>query len=244
MKMRNVEPRQIKGGYEVKIFGRVLCVLYGFFRKRRKICNLILCIVLKMEGGMLYSITLRRILARYHKVQIGLYTHGSCFEPGNFDKFTTVGRYCSIGANVKVFNRNHPMNFKSMHAFFFNPYLKSVKQDMIEYIPLNIGNDVWIGDGVKIMPRVTRIGDGVVVGAGSVLTKNLPPYAIAVGYPASIVRYRFPNEIIKKLFEEKWWEKDIEQIKPNIKEYQQPYEAFFHSEKAGFTGKNDKGDDS
>ena len=120
---------EFKGGREVKFIGSVLCALYGLFKRRRKICDFILWILLKIEGGVHYSATIRRILAQYHQVKIGMYTQGSCFVPGNFGRFTTVGRYCSIAANVYVFNRNHPMNFKSMHGFFFNPALKFVKQD-------------------------------------------------------------------------------------------------------------------
>ena len=114
------------------------------------------------------------------------------------------------------------------------------------YTPLVIGNDVWIGDSVKIMAQVTNIGDGAVIGAGSVITKNVPPYAVAVGYPARIVRYRFSEEVIEKLLEDKWWEKDIEQIKPNIKEYQQPYEKLhLEKKKTDSAGKNDgRSDDS
>jgi len=137
------------------------------------------------------------------------------------------------------------MSFKSTHGFFFNPVAGFTDEDLVEYTPLTIGNDVWIGDSVKIMPQVTNIGDGAVIGAGSVITKNIPPYAIAVGYPARIVRYRFTKEIIEKFLEEKWWEKDIDELKPTIKEYQQPYETLNHSRKADSAEKSDdKSDDS
>lgn len=205
--------------------GQILYTLYKFKRKNIRAC--ILWLVLKLEGGHFYSTTLRRIFKDYHDVEVGMYTHGSCFLPSNFDRYTTVGRYCSIAADVHVFNRDHPVAFKSTHAFFFNKALKYVPKELIDYRPLKIGNDVWIGHGVVILPAVTEIGDGAVVGAGSVVSKNIPPYAIAVGHPVRIVKYRFAPEIIAKLKEEKWWEKDIDQVKENFSEYTQPYEAYF-----------------
>jgi len=68
-----------------------------------------------------------------------------------------------------------------------------------------IGNDVWIGHGAFILPGI-HIGDGAVIAAMSVVTKNVPPYAVVAGSPAKVVRYRFPEEQIARLIESKWWE--------------------------------------
>jgi acetyltransferase-like isoleucine patch superfamily enzyme len=125
---------------------------------------------------------------------------------------------------VKVFSRNHPMNYKSMHGFFFNPNLKFCKVDRVKDTPTKIGNDVWIGNSAIIMPNVTEIGDGAVIGAGAVVNKNVPPYAVVVGNPARIVRYRFSKEAIEELLESKWWEKSKEELKPDLEEYCKPYE--------------------
>ncbi len=209
-------------GKEAFLLGPLLFRFYGLIRWRRFRC-LLRKIVLKLEGGDLYSVTIRKIFAEFHHIQVGMYTHGSCFEKGNLDCYTTVGRYCSIAADVHVFNRNHPMNFKSTHAFFFNPILKYTKKDLVQYTPLEIGNDVWIGYGVIILPNVTKIGDGAVIGAGSVVNKNVPPFAVLVGHPAQVVRYRFSKETIERLLKEKWWGKDIREIQPHIEEYQRPY---------------------
>ena len=203
--------------------GRLLYHLYRF--RRRRLRETILWLLHKIEGGPLYSVTLRQIFREYHDVEVGMYTHGSCFVPGNFDRFTTVGRYCSIAADVRVFNRDHPMDFKSTHAFFFNPALHATGDDLVKYNPLRIGNDVWIGYGVIILPGVREIGDGAVIGAGSVVSKNVPPYAVAVGHPIRIVRFRFPHQVIEELLKERWWEKDIEDLKHDFGDYSQPYEA-------------------
>lgn len=94
---------------------------------------------------------------------------------------------------------------------------------MVEYNPIKIGNDVWIGCNSLILPGVSVIGDGAVVGAGSIVTHDIPPYAIVAGNPARIIRYRFQKEVIKELLASKWWEKSIHEIQPHIYEFQKPY---------------------
>ena len=70
--------------------------------------------------------------------------------------------------------------------------------------PCVIGNDVWIGDHVIIMHGIT-IGDGAVIGSGAVVTHDVPPYAIVVGVPGKIIKYRFDKKIISELEKLKWW---------------------------------------
>ena len=77
-----------------------------------------------------------------------------------------------------------------------------------------VGNDVWIGHGVTILSGVT-IGDGAVIGACSVVSKNIPPYAIAYGNPIRVVRYRFSKEIIEKLLKIAWWDRGEQFVKDN-----------------------------
>ena len=71
--------------------------------------------------------------------------------------------------------------------------------------PINIGNDVWIGTNAIVMDGV-KINDGAIIGAGAIVTKEIPPYAIAVGVPAKVIKYRFSQEIIDKLMELRWWD--------------------------------------
>lgn len=78
-----------------------------------------------------------------------------------------------------------------------------------------IGNDVWIGRDVTILPSV-NIGDGAVIGTGAVVNRDIPPYAIAVGVPAKVIKYRFTPDEIEKLLKIKWWNWTDEQIKKNI----------------------------
>ncbi len=188
--------------------------------KKVKLRRFILNRIKSVEGGEYYSPTLRKIFLEYYGVEIGIHTHGGCFVPGNYDHHTKIGRYCSIAMTSRAMNRNHPMEYKSMHAYFFNPKLGMCSKDTVEYVPLSIGNDVWIGHNAIIMPNVTSIGDGAVVGAGAVVNKEVPPYGVVVGNPGRVVRYRFSEERIQELLAEKWWEKDIDELKGSIEDFQ------------------------
>jgi len=137
--------------------------------------------------------------------------------------FATIGRYCSIGEQVQIGRSNHPMTGVSTSPFFYaQKNLFEIGQDFgaaMEYrtykAPLrrfaheppeviSIGNDVWIGHGAYIRPGVT-IGDGAVVGAMSVVTKDVPPYGIVAGNPATVRRMRLPPALAAQLLETAWW---------------------------------------
>jgi acetyltransferase-like isoleucine patch superfamily enzyme len=111
-----------------------------------------------------------------------------------------IGRYCSIGKNCQFILTQHNYKTISTHPLFGDSFCRG---------NINIGNDVWIGMNVTIMDKTT-IGDGAVVGAGSVVSGVVPPYAIVVGNPAKILKYRFPPDEISKLLSSKWWELDKE----------------------------------
>lgn len=200
-----------------------LAALYG--RSGKRFRALIRSLVVKLESGEFYSLTLRRLFARHHGVEIGLYTHGGCFVPGNMQPGTHIGRYCSIAMTAMAFRRHHPTNLRSSHAFFFNSRLGIVPQDTIPYMRLDIGNDVWIGHNAVIMPSVATIGDGAVIGANAVVHKDIPPYAVVIGNPARVVRYRFSANTIEKLRTSRWWEHPITALLPVLAEFQRPLEA-------------------
>lgn len=214
-------------GNEAPILGNILFFLYGRSGISRR--KFILSLVKKVEQGSFCSVTLRRIFSTYHDIHIGMYTHGGCFQYGAVGEHTEIGRYCSIADPVSIINDNHPLNLKSTHGIFFNPYFHICDRDFSEITPLTIGNDVWLGRHSTILPNVKKIGDGVVIGAGAVVHKNIPPYAVVVGQPARIVRYRFPKEIIKELLESKWWKKSLEELRPSLSDFFEPYEKIYDS---------------
>jgi len=91
-------------------------------------------------------------------------------------------------------------------AFLFkaNPYAKT------NYSPIVIGNDVWIGNNVTFSSQGIHVGDGAVIAANSLVTKDIPPYTIVGGNPARFIKYRFPLRSIESLLELRWWEYGLE----------------------------------
>ena len=190
----------------------VIFRLYGRGRVGR---SLAIQAINRLEGGEMHSPTLRQIFREYHGVDIGMYTHGGCFVPHAFGRNTTIGRYSSIARSAFAATLDHPTDFKGMHGFFFNSDLGYTDR-VREYNHLRIGNDVWLGHNAIVSSNVNEIGDGAVVGAGAVVFKDVPPYAVLVGNPGRVVRYRFPPEVISSLLAEKWWERNIEDLRPDI----------------------------
>jgi len=111
-----------------------------------------------------------------------------------------------------------------MHPFFFSPYFGYVQKELIHKCELVIGNDVWVGQNAIFLPSVKRIGDGAVIGAGAVVTKDVPDFAVVVGNPAKILKYRFSEETQLKIKASKWWEKDITELQKNMDEFVHPLE--------------------
>ena len=121
-----------------------------------------------------------------------------------------IGAFCSIGPEVKIGGLgNHPTMWISTHPVFYSTLMQSGKtfatSDLFEELKHNkIGNDVWIGARALILDGVS-IGDGAIIAAGAVVTKDVPPYAIVGGVPAKVIRYRFSEEVIAALIEWQWW---------------------------------------
>lgn len=121
-----------------------------------------------------------------------------------------IGKFCSIGPNLICGWGMHPTNGISTSPMFYstakqNGTTISTYNKIEEQKKITIGHDVFIGANVTILNGV-RIGSGAVIGAGAVVSKDIPPYAIAVGNPIKLLRYRFDDETIKKLLAIKWWD--------------------------------------
>lgn len=200
---------------------RLLVRLYAVKRLR----GLVLRAARRLEGGEFRSSTLREIFAKYWGVEVGLYTHGGCFEPWMVDPKTKIGRYCSIAHGVRIVNHNHPLSFKGTSGLFFNPAFGLCDRWLVNHNPLEVGSDVWIGANAVIMPEVNRIGNGAVIGAGAVVNRDVPPYAVVLGNPARVVKFRFPEDVIARLLEEKWWEKNLDELAEGIGEFQTPLDG-------------------
>ncbi len=114
-----------------------------------------------------------------------------------------IGKYCSIGYNVDIGMFEHPITMVSTSKEIYEN-----TGDWKEiFDPPIIGNDVWIGSKVTILQGV-KVGNGAIIAAGAVVTKDVPAYAIVGGVPARVIKYRFDKDIRDKLEETKWWDKD------------------------------------
>lgn len=142
-------------------------------------------------------------------VQIGRHTliNADCYFSGHID----IGSFCSIARNVTMVTGIHPLTtmstFKSRNSILNSVF--SYRQPKPK--PIVIGSDVWIGSGAILLPGI-EIGHGAVVGAGSIVTKSVEPYSIAVGCPARQTRFRFSQEKIDLLVQSEWWNWSDEKI--------------------------------
>jgi acetyltransferase-like isoleucine patch superfamily enzyme len=132
-----------------------------------------------------------------------------------------LGSYSALGKSISIITENHDTNFASIQGMFYQKNFKNhhpgdlvksnkakIKGDTI------IGNDVWIGDKVIILSGA-NIGDGACIAAGSVVTKDIEPYAIVGGIPAKLIKYRFSAEVRNLLNEIQWWNWSEEKIRKN-----------------------------
>jgi virginiamycin A acetyltransferase len=216
-----------KEGTEHPILGSLLFRLYGWL-PRRSFRWLVVKIVRWSEGGDFRSLTLRRIFQHYHQIEVGLYSAGGCFVPNGFrtgPPGCKIGRYCSFALTARRFNANHPTNTRSTHAVFYLPEYGYSKSDFLKRTYLTIGHDVWLGHNAVILSSVQSIGDGAIIGAGAVVHQDVPPYAIVVGNPARVVRYRFSPEMIRQIQESRWWEKTPDELLPEFEGFRQPLEG-------------------
>lgn len=136
-------------------------------------------------------------------------------------KKAKIGKFCSLSWNVSITGNQHDYTKMSTHPFSHFPSFGIVDEtEPLECQQIVIGNDVWIGMNSCILPGI-HIGNGAIVGAGSVVTKDVPAYAVVAGNPAKILKYRFDGELINRLEELRWWDWSEEKIKSNIGIFQE-----------------------
>ncbi|EDM43240.1 streptogramin A acetyl transferase [unidentified eubacterium SCB49] len=149
-----------------------------------------------------------------------------------------IGNYCSIARDVN-FITDHGShlsssiaNFPLLDSFFSKDHIfsdgESKKNKLKKMIPnqsITIGNDVWLGMGVYILPGV-KIGNGVTIAASSVVTKDIPDYAVVGGVPAQILKMKHTPEVINALNEIAWWNWTENEIKQRIDDFHKPLDLF------------------
>ncbi len=171
-----------------------------------------------------------KIIAGDYSYYAGYY-HGHLFEKcvryldesdgkKNCDKLI-IGKFCSIASGASFLmcgNQGHRYDWIAMYPLdIFEQGVKGKKAPAgyLQKGDTIIGSDVWIGTEAMIMPGV-KIGDGAVIAARAVVTKDVKPYTIVGGNPAKLIKKRFSDEQIEVLLEIKWWDWDVEKIKKNI----------------------------
>jgi virginiamycin A acetyltransferase len=145
-------------------------------------------------------------------VEVGAFSYvvSSAVMPG-----CIIGRFCSIGSGVRMMGENHPLDRVTTSTWTYGEHVSNIVKDdfgvqIIQDKKLRkagkteIFHDVWIGENVTLKRNI-KLGTGCVVGANSVVAKDVPPYAVVVGNPARVIRFRFPENEIEALLESEWW---------------------------------------
>lgn len=157
------------------------------------------------------------------KVDVGIGSYGSLniidYSPVTGKSRIKIGAYCSIAlGNLFMLGGGHPLHFATTYPFLNMLY---GKEESIDEGNIIIGDDVWIGAQVTIMSGV-NIGQGAVIGAKALVTKDIPPYSIAVGIPARVIKYRFNEEIISELLKIDFSSITKETVQKNINLFERP----------------------
>jgi phosphonate metabolism protein (transferase hexapeptide repeat family) len=129
--------------------------------------------------------------------------------------YADIGKFCSIAANARINALEHPIERITQHKISYRPneyfrYLgvDSAFRERRRAKRVTIGNDVWIGHGAVVMPGLS-IGDGAVVGANAVVTRDVEPFSIVAGVPARHMRWRFPEATRRRIARLAWWDRDL-----------------------------------
>lgn len=181
---------------------------------------------IKMNSAVKYS-ELSDFVCVHQNCKVSYTSIGSYTYIANATEIskTIIGKFCSIGSEVKIGTGKHPINFISTSPVFYSASKKQLgfsftdEQLYDEYQNCKIGNDVWIGTRVLILDGVT-VGDGVIIAANSVVTRDVEPYSIIGGSPAKLIRKRFDEQTIKILQESEWWNWNVTSIRERIASFQ------------------------
>lgn len=146
---------------------------------------------------------------------------------------TSVGKFSNIAAMTRIGPTDHPFTHAAQHHFLYRSasYWDDIDDDEEFFAARQarrtvLGTDCWIGHGAIIKPDVT-IGTGAIVAAGAVVTKDVPAFAIVGGVTASLIRYRFPPNIIDRLMEIRWWDWNHEKLRQRLPDFRKlPVQEF------------------
>ena len=175
--------------------------------------------IAKRTGGFMYSMVIRDLYEEEYGLHIGYGTYGGCWVNGQLKSQgyrIKIGNYCSFAGNISILTVNHHLDWFTTHPILSD----DINRDKFGiFVNKNkdlglteIGNDVWVGQNVVILSGCKKVGNGAVIGAGSIVTHDVPPYCIVAGNPAKIIRMRFNNETIERLETSRWWEMSAQKL--------------------------------
>ena len=170
------------------------------------VARIALAYVVRGEGGQMTSSTLRTLLSGRYGVDVGMHSYGSLLIPGRADRFTSIGNYVSVGQNCRRIGASHPLDQPSMHPYWYGAKWGFVNESAdVVRTPCRIEHDAWLGANVTILPGCKRIGVGSVVGAGSIVTHDVPDFSIVAGNPAREIDSRLtPSQRARILADQPW----------------------------------------
>lgn len=160
-----------------------------------------------------------------HIQECSLDDYTYCAGYNQFD-YADIGKFCSIATFVRINPGNHPAFTRvAQHHFTYRSRQFGLADaddkaffDWRREHKAIIGHDVWIGHNAVVMPGV-RVGDGAVIGTGAIVTHDVPPYAVVVGVPARVIRYRFDEDTIARIQRTRWWDWDHETLKLRLPDF-------------------------
>lgn len=186
-----------------------------------KLCRWLEKKIAKLDGSYYYSSVIRHLYKKLHGLEIGYGTYGGCWNnSAMWWSNIKIGNYCSFAGQVSLFPCDHPMNLFTTHPITYDGHRAGANGI---YPPpsghsLTVGHGVWFGSNSVVLSGCKTIGNGAVIGAGSVVTHDVPPYAIVVGNPAKILRYRLTPEQIERVELSKWWLLDKDELNNRMEE--------------------------
>jgi acetyltransferase-like isoleucine patch superfamily enzyme len=155
--------------------------------------------------------SLRAFFEREYDIQVGLYSYG-CFDRWRLPGPLRIGRYCSFADTVRYANGNHPLDALTTHPALYEAEFGIAEADP-NWPALTVEDDVWVGHNVVILPGCRFIGRGAVIGAGSIVTRDVDRYTVVAGVPARKIRDRFTPDLAAAVEASGWWRLDLSEVR-------------------------------